>query len=132
MQHWQVYVVTQSLWALSNIMRSTMYVATMYYVAMAAHCDLKLKIPFGNWIGEPRTFFYSIWSVDVENMSNTLLTNGHWFFKVSKICQNCQSWKCKKTYFATFWLTLLKKKKLFEVPKSGYFPNEILKNRSLW
>ena len=77
MQHWQVYVVTQSLWALSNIMRSTMYVATMYYVAMAAHCDLTLRIPFGNWIGRPRTIFYSIWSVDVETMCDILLANGH-------------------------------------------------------
>ena len=77
MQHWQVYVVTQSLWALSNIMRSTMYVATMYYVAMAAHSDLKLRIPFWNWIGKLKNYFYSIWSVDVENMCDTLLTNGN-------------------------------------------------------
>ena len=128
MQHWQVYVVTQSLWALSNIMRSTMYVATMYYVAMAAHSDLKLRIPFWNWIGKLKKLFLINLICSCVILYSQMEIN---FSKSPKFAKIAKAEIAKQTYIATFWLTLFKKKIIFDVPKTGYFPNEILEIRSL-
>ena len=53
------------------------------------------------------------------------------FSKSPKFAKIAKAEIAKKTYIATFWLTLFKKKIIFDVPKTGYFPNEILEIRSL-
>ena len=66
-------------------------------------------------------------------------------FQVSKSSRNSQKLiekpktyveeKCSKTH-ELFWMTFIMEKKSyifsFWMPGTGYFPNEILKNRSLW
>ena len=54
--------------------------------------------------------------------------------KVVKASVDENATKLVRKAYATFWLTLLKKMWFFKfwIPETGYFPDEILKNSSLW
>ena len=105
------------------------------------HSDLKFIISFWNCKSEPRPYFSCVWSMYIVSMFVFIFEKSRYCFrrlkhkKMTWIARNCGSfhtWKMLKIHVKiisnfTIYIYFYK----LTVSQSGYFPNEILDDRSV-